>query len=327
MPRKIAAFMGTRPEAVKFAPVIASLRQEANLKPIVIYTGQHREMIDQVIELFGIQVDVELNSMEPNQSLATLTSRMIERIDNALAATTPDFAIVQGDTATVLCAAIASFYRRIPIGHVEAGLRTGDIQSPFPEEANRRLTTPLVNLHFAPAETARQALLSEGVAAGTIEVTGNTVIDALLTELKRQANPENADLINSELSRLLGDGWQGRPLILVTGHRRENFGEGFRQICEGLGDIAKLRPDALIVLSCASQSTCRERGSPHVVARTKCSPDRPSTLRDVYRPGECKSRDSDRFRGNPGRDSNAAKTRARHARIDGTPRGDAGRSG
>ena len=247
MPRKIAVFMGTRPEAVKLAPVIAALRQEANLKPIVICTGQHREMIDQVIELFGIQVDVELNSMEPNQSLATLTSRMIERIDNALAATTPDFAIVQGDTATVLCGAIASFYRRIPIGHVEAGLRTGDIQSPFPEEANRRLTTPLVNLHFAPTETARQALLSEGVAAGTIEVTGNTVIDALLTELKRQANPENADLINSELSRLLGDAWQGRPLILVTGHRRENFGDGFRQICEGLGDIAKLRPDALIV--------------------------------------------------------------------------------
>lgn len=162
MARKIAVFIGTRPEVVKLAPVIAAIRQEANLKPIVICTGQHREMIDQVIELFGIQVDVELNSMEPNQSLAMLASRMIERIDNALAATTPDFAIVQGDAATVLCGAIASFYRRIPIGHVEAGLRTGDIHSPFSEEANRRLTTPLVNLHFAPTETAQQVLLSEG---------------------------------------------------------------------------------------------------------------------------------------------------------------------
>jgi UDP-N-acetylglucosamine 2-epimerase (non-hydrolysing) len=247
MPHRIAVLIGTRPEAVKLAPVIAALRQSPELEPIVISTGQHRQMIDQVIELFGIKVDVELNSMEPNQSLATLTARMIERIDGALATTAPAFVLVQGDTSTVLCGALASFYRKIPIGHVEAGLRTGDIRSPFPEEANRRLTTPLVTIHFAPTEAARRSLLNEGVAETSIELTGNTVVDALQFEMKRQEAPGVAGRIAADLDELLGVDWHGRPMALVTGHRRENFGDGFREICHGLAELARLRPDLLIV--------------------------------------------------------------------------------
>ena len=183
MAHRIAVLIGTRPEAIKMAPVIAALQADALLEPYVINAGQHREMIEQVVRLFGIQVDADLAAMEPSQTLAGLTSRLVERIDQALAAANPDMVLVQGDTTTVLCAALASFYRKIPIGHVEAGLRTGDIHSPFPEEANRRLVSPLVSLHFAPTERARQALLTERVPDASIFVTGNTVIDALLIVL------------------------------------------------------------------------------------------------------------------------------------------------
>jgi UDP-N-acetylglucosamine 2-epimerase (non-hydrolysing) len=229
------------------APVIAALNASAHLKPLVISTGQHREMIDQVIRLFGIQVDAELSAMEPNQTLAGLTSRLVERIDRALGELAPDMVLVQGDTTTVLCAALASFYRRIPIGHVEAGLRTGTIDSPFPEEANRRLTSPLVALHFAPTETARQALLAERIPEDRILVTGNTVIDALVMEVRRQQSPAARDELHARLAESLGPGWSERPMILVTGHRMENFGEGFENICRALDELAKLRPETLIV--------------------------------------------------------------------------------
>jgi UDP-N-acetylglucosamine 2-epimerase (non-hydrolysing) len=229
------------------APVIAALRATAGLDPVVISTGQHREMLRQVTELFGIEVDAELAAMEPNQSLAGLTARLVERIDKTLADLAPHMVLVQGDTTTVLCAALASFYRQLPIGHVEAGLRTGNIKSPFPEEANRRLTTPLVSLHFAPTETARQALLAEQVPADRILVSGNTVIDALLIELNRQEKPEVRSQLHGEFDALLGAGWQSSPVVLVTGHRRENFGGGFEQICNALDELARQRPDVLIV--------------------------------------------------------------------------------
>jgi UDP-N-acetylglucosamine 2-epimerase (non-hydrolysing) len=245
--RKIAVFIGTRPEAIKMAPVIAALNAADALEPLVISTGQHREMIKQVIDLFGIRVDVDLEAMEPGQTLAGLTARLVQRIDAALEERAPDMVLVQGDTTTVLCAALASFYRRIPIGHVEAGLRTGDINSPFPEEANRRLTSPLVSLHFAPTETARQALLAEHIPDERILVTGNTVIDALLMELQRQEAPDVRDRLHKEFASLIGPDWSSRPMVLVTGHRRENFGEGFEQICAALDELARRRPDVLLV--------------------------------------------------------------------------------
>ncbi|MCG8448171.1 MAG: UDP-N-acetylglucosamine 2-epimerase (non-hydrolyzing) [Pirellulales bacterium] len=246
-PHRIAVFMGTRPEAIKMASVVAQLRTAEGLEPLVINAGQHREMIQQVIDLFGIDVDAELEVMQPNQTLAGLTARMMNRVAAALVELQPDMVLVQGDTTTVLCAALASFYSHIPVGHVEAGLRTGNIRSPFPEEMNRRLVSPLAQLHFAPTETARQALLAEGVPAESIEVTGNTVVDALLMELERQKDPEVQQQIQSKLSRLLGEGWTSQPMILVTGHRRENFGDGFEQICTALKQLGQRFADTVIV--------------------------------------------------------------------------------
>jgi len=237
--KSILVFMGTRPEAIKLAPVVAALRASPEFGCTIVATGQHKEMFRQVADQFGFTVDADLDVMRPNQTLAGLTSRLLEAIDGWLEAAHPDMALVQGDTTTVLASALACFYRRIPIGHVEAGLRTGNIWSPFPEEVNRRLATPVVSLHFAPTESARKALLREGVADETIAVTGNTVIDALLMELRVQASDEVRAEIARETDALLGDGGSGAPLVLITGHRRENFGEGFEQICEAIATLAR----------------------------------------------------------------------------------------
>ena len=242
--RSILVFMGTRPEAIKMAPVVAALQADPDLHCTVVATGQHREMFRQVADQFGFAVDVDLEVMRPNQSLAQLTARLMEGIDGCLETLHPDLALVQGDTTTVLVAALACFYRRIPIGHVEAGLRTGDIWSPFPEEANRRLATPLVTLHFAPTESARAALLREGVSDGTITVTGNTVIDALLMEVGLQERDASVRAgIDADLAALLGADWSSVPYVLITGHRRENFGSGIEQICEAIATLARRFPD------------------------------------------------------------------------------------
>ena len=243
MNRHVVVFMGTRPEAIKLAPVVALLRQQADFTCTVVATGQHREMLQQVTDQFGIAVDAHLDVMQPNQTLAGLTARLMTAIDGWLATTPVDMALVQGDTTTVLVAALACFYRRIPIGHVEAGLRTGNIWSPFPEEANRRLAAPLVSLHFAPTESARAALLREHVPDHLIAVTGNTVIDALLIETATQArDAEVRRAIDRDLTALLGADWQTRPFVLVTGHRRENFGPGFDEICAGIARLAAAFP-------------------------------------------------------------------------------------
>ena len=231
--------MGTRPEVIKLAPVVEALRADRQFQCLVVASGQHKEMFQQVADTFGLVADADLNVMQPNQTLAGLTSRLVEGIDGWLESAAPDMALVQGDTTTMLTASLNCFYRRIPVGHVEAGLRTGNVFSPFPEEANRRLVTPLVTLHFAPTETARAALLKEQVPDATILVTGNTVIDAIQLEVARQEN----DLvvrkrIDEELSRLLGPDWKDAPMILITGHRRENFGEGIKQICEAISTLA-----------------------------------------------------------------------------------------
>jgi UDP-N-acetylglucosamine 2-epimerase (non-hydrolysing) len=242
--KSILVFMGTRPEAIKLAPVVAALRKTDDLACTVVATGQHKEMFQQVIDRFSVTVDAQLDVMRPNQSLAELTARLMTSIDAWLASARPDMALVQGDTTTVLVAALACFYRRIPIGHVEAGLRTGNIWSPFPEEANRKLATPLVTLHFAPTESARKALLREGIADAAIAVTGNTVIDALFMEVAAQAGDDRLrDTLDAELSALLGWKWLDHPYVLITGHRREHFGRGFDEICDAIAGLARTFPD------------------------------------------------------------------------------------
>jgi UDP-N-acetylglucosamine 2-epimerase (non-hydrolysing) len=241
--RTVAVLMGTRPEAIKMSPVIAALQDGADLDCRVVATGQHREMFQQVSAQLGFAVDVDLAVMQPGQTLGALTARLMEQIDGWLARDPPDMALVQGDTTTVFVAALACFYRRIPVGHVEAGLRSGNIWSPFPEEANRRLASAIVSLHFAPTESARAALLREGVPAAIIEVTGNTVVDALLRERAQQEKPTVRAEIDASLSSRLGSGWDHIPTVLITGHRRENFGEGLRQICEAITVLARRYPD------------------------------------------------------------------------------------
>jgi UDP-N-acetylglucosamine 2-epimerase (non-hydrolysing) len=241
--KTIAVFMGTRPEGIKMAPVVAALQSSGDLGCRVVATGQHREMFWQVAEQFGFRVDVDLAVMRPHQTLGALTARLMEEIDRWLETARPDMALVQGDTTTVLVAALACFYRRIPIGHVEAGLRTGDIWSPFPEEVNRRLASPIVSLHFAPTEWAKAALLKEGIPEAAIEVTGNTVIDALFMELAEQEKAAVRAGIDASLSSLLGPDWAAVPFVLITGHRRESFGEGIRQICEAITLLARRYPD------------------------------------------------------------------------------------
>src|SRR5262245_62116305 len=220
--RNILVFMGTRPEAAKLAPVVAALRNSNDFHCTVVATGQHKEMFSQVAETFGFAVDANLDVMRPNQTLAGLTARLMDGIDSWLESAQPDMALVQGDTTTVLVASLACFYRRIAIGHVEAGLRTGNIWSPFPEEVNRRLAAPLMALHFAPTTAAREARLREGISERTIAVTGNTVIDALRMEVAIQSDDRALrDRIDAELSDVVGADWARSPMVLITGHRRE----------------------------------------------------------------------------------------------------------
>jgi UDP-N-acetylglucosamine 2-epimerase (non-hydrolysing) len=244
---RIAIFMGTRPEAIKLAPVVAALERADGFEPLVVNTGQHRELIEQVISLFGIRVDHDLAVMRPNQALAPLMARLLERIDGVLAELKPDMVLAQGDTSTVLATALAAFFRQVPFGHVEAGLRTGNLRSPFPEEANRVLTTPLTVLHFAPTAAAADNLRRERIDEKWIIVTGNTVIDALFMELTRQRRPEVQRQLAGRLSERIGPDYGKRPFVLITGHRRENFGAGFDQICDALAALAARFSDHLFI--------------------------------------------------------------------------------
>jgi UDP-N-acetylglucosamine 2-epimerase (non-hydrolysing) len=241
----VAVIFGTRPEAIKLAPVILALRRDHGFRCRVCVTAQHRQMLDQVLEVFGIVPDVDLDLMQPVQTLAGFTARAITAIDEYLAHDKPDLVLVQGDTTTVFCAALAAFYHHIPVGHVEAGLRTGNLDSPWPEEANRVLTTRLAALHFAPTETNRQNLLKEGVAEDRIVVTGNTVIDALLLALEsvRESMPTIPGLPDS-VSKPNG---HNPRVVLITGHRRENFGDGLDNICTGIARLAHRFPDVEFV--------------------------------------------------------------------------------
>jgi UDP-N-acetylglucosamine 2-epimerase (non-hydrolysing) len=253
--KKISVIFGTRPEAIKVAPVILGLQKDGRFDVRVCVTGQHRQMLDQVLEVFAIKPDADLNLMRPNQTLGGLSARAIESIDQYLTTDKPDLVLVQGDTTTVFCASLASFYHKVPIGHIEAGLRTGNMMSPWPEEANRVLTTRLTELHFAPTDVSRDNLLKEGVPSEKITVTGNTVIDALFTvvEKVRKTQPEVPGLSAEKLAS-----WAGRKVVLITGHRRENFGGGFDAICMAVRDLAAKFPTVEFVYPMHMNPNVRE---------------------------------------------------------------------
>ncbi|MFN0122472.1 MAG: non-hydrolyzing UDP-N-acetylglucosamine 2-epimerase [Blastocatellia bacterium] len=236
---KVLCVFGTRPEAIKMAPVVKAFRNHPEkFETRVCVTAQHREMLDQVLDLFQIRPDHDLNLMRANQSLAAITASVITQLDQVLQQEKPDWILVQGDTTTAMAAALTGFYNRVRVGHIEAGLRTWDKAQPFPEEINRVLAGHLSDLHFAPTEQARQNLLREGINTDHVFVTGNTVIDALL---------DVADRPFSWADSALRDIPRDRKIILVTAHRRENFGAPLQNICEALADIAAQRDDIHIV--------------------------------------------------------------------------------
>jgi len=231
---KILCVIGTRPEAIKMAPVVKALQASDRFAVRVLATAQHRHMLDQVLKVFDIQPDIDLDIMRPNQALTALTSRLLLELDGVLQAEKPAVILAQGDTTTVMTVALASFYHHIPFGHIEAGLRTGDMANPFPEEMNRVIAGRLSRWHFAPTESARQNLLREGVPDEQIWVTGNTVIDALKSVADQR--PE----IGIELN-------DSKRLVLVTAHRRENFGEPFREICRAVRTLAERNEDVQVL--------------------------------------------------------------------------------
>ena len=244
MSKKILAVFGTRPEAIKMAPLVHALAADNRFDSKVCVTAQHREMLDQVLDLFEIEPDFDLNIMKPGQTLNDLTTSILVGLKPVLESFKPDVVLVHGDTATTFAAALAAYYQHIKVGHVEAGLRTGNIYSPWPEEANRRLTSAITNYHFAPTAGSKENLLKEGVAESDITVTGNTVIDALFWVRKKLQEDQSLTVsLAADFEFLDPD----KKLILVTGHRRESFGGGFERICEALRQIATMHPQAQIL--------------------------------------------------------------------------------
>ena len=241
---KVLTVFGTRPEAIKMAPLVHALAKDPHFEAKVCVTAQHREMLDQVLNLFSIVPDYDLNIMSPGQGLTEITCRILQGLKPVLESFKPDVVLVHGDTTTTAAASLAAFYQRIPVGHVEAGLRTGDLYSPWPEEANRTLTGHLAMYHFAPTENSRQNLLRENLPDSRIFVTGNTVIDALFWVRDRVMNDE---ALRTELSERYPFLSNDKKVILVTGHRRESFGQGFEKICHALAEIAATNPDVQIV--------------------------------------------------------------------------------
>ncbi len=240
---KIASFFGTRPEAIKMAPLVTALARTPGLQSVVCVTGQHRQMLDQVMGLFGLAADHDMAVMQPSQTLNGLFARVVAGADAVLEQEKPDYVLVHGDTSTATACALAAFHRRIPVGHVEAGLRTGDLAQPFPEEMNRRVVDVVSDWMFAPTRTSQANLLRENLQ-GRIAITGNTVIDALAALCARlDAQPELDRSIAARHAWLQ----PGQRMLLVTGHRRENFGEGFQNICAALAELARRHPELLIV--------------------------------------------------------------------------------
>ncbi|MCG2728564.1 MAG: UDP-N-acetylglucosamine 2-epimerase (non-hydrolyzing) [Candidatus Methanoperedenaceae archaeon] len=236
--KKVAVIFGTRPEAIKLCPLILAMKSHPDFDAHVCVTAQHREMLDQTLEVFGVVPDVDLSIMQTNQTLSSLTSRAITAIDGYLANYKPDMVIVQGDTTTTFCASLTAFYHNIPVGHVEAGLRTRNKLSPFPEEINRVLTSHIADYHFAPTKLSKENLLREGIFENKIFITGNTVIDALFFAIEEVK--KHPPVIRGLPEYVLNN--PNNNLILITGHRRENFGEGFKSICNAIVTLAKRFP-------------------------------------------------------------------------------------
>lgn len=254
---KIMVVYGTRPEAIKVAPVIDALSSAEDLDCIVAVTGQHREMLDQVNKLFGIEPAVDLNIMKAKQTLNEIFARTLQGLDSELNKFKPDAVMVQGDTTTSTAAAVAAFNRGIPVLHLEAGLRSGNIASPFPEEANRRLTSQISALHLAPTTTSEQNLIAEGIDPATVVVTGNTVIDALLVAVNKEVRLED--------SRIQSVVDSGRRIVLVTTHRRENQGAGMENVGRALAALATRYPDVAFVLPAHKNPVVREAVLPHLL--------------------------------------------------------------
>jgi UDP-N-acetylglucosamine 2-epimerase (non-hydrolysing) len=249
---KVMVVLGTRPEAIKLAPVILELRKRSETTPIIVATAQHREMLDQVLRQFDIQPDFDLNLMVPDQTLFHVTGKAIKGFEKVLKNAAPDIIIVQGDTTTSFIGALAGFYERIPVGHVEAGLRTGNKYFPFPEEINRKLVSVLADYHFAPTKKNRQNLLKEGIQSENIIITGNTVIDALLSTVKK-------DFKHEVLSSYVYD-----KLLLITAHRRENFGQPLEDICKAIRILAESHPRFLFVYPVHMNSNVQKPANTHL---------------------------------------------------------------
>lgn len=245
---RVLSVFGTRPEAIKMAPVVKALTNHPDVESLVAVTAQHRQMLDQVLDLFEIKPDYDLDIMKDNQDLFDVTTRVLTGLRDVFKDAKPDVVLVHGDTTTCFAAGLAAFYLKIPLGHVEAGLRTGDLLAPFPEEANRSLVGRLANFHFAPTENSKKSLLSENVAKEKIWVTGNTVIDALF-DVRDKLNDINPEVWNPTLPSHISQKLQSRTskFILITGHRRENFGQGFIDFCSALKTIATNNPDWILV--------------------------------------------------------------------------------
>ncbi len=243
--KKVCVVIGTRPEAIKMAPVVLALRaQPHDFEVTICSTGQHTTMLDGAMAAFDLKPDVELGVMKPGQSLAELTSRLLLALDAHFEATQPDLVLVHGDTSSAMAGAQAAFYRQIEVGHIEAGLRTGNLLSPFPEEYNRRSVAIATRHHFAPTPAARANLEREGVAPGNIIVTGNTVIDALLLTIRTlKGRPEEVAQLRARLFPQIGFNIEAQPYVLITAHRRENFGAGLDNICFSIHELARVNPD------------------------------------------------------------------------------------
>ena len=242
--KKIMLVFGTRPEAIKMAPLIHAIKTEPeNFKLKVCVTSQHREMLDQVLDVFNIKPDIDLNLMTKNQNLSNLTSIILNKMQKVFAKYQPDIVLVHGDTTTTLATSMAAFYKSVPVGHVEAGLRTYNLNAPFPEEFNRQITSKITKWHFAPTKLSKKNLLFDGIDKPSITITGNTVIDALNWILTRIDNDKDRqENLNNTLSAVLSFNWKNENFVLVTAHRRENFGDGFLEICSAVKELALKYP-------------------------------------------------------------------------------------
>lgn len=240
---KVMLVFGTRPEAIKMCPLVLAMEKDPRIEPVVCVTGQHREMLDQVLDIFNIKPDYDLSIMKQGQDLTDVTVSILSGLRDVIGEVSPEAIFVHGDTATTFATSVAAYYHKVPVGHVEAGLRTGDLYSPWPEEGNRKLTGAIAKYHFAPTDWSKQNLLNEGVKPEDITVTGNTVIDALLWVAKKiDADDALHQLVEQKLPALD----ENKRMVLVTGHRRENFGDSFDNICHAIKDLA-LRGDVEVV--------------------------------------------------------------------------------